>query len=171
MYPNRNKIGRTLVQNSTLMSELFISIFALFFTLIVTETPAVARERLMLDKAVENSYRERAGVETSHREEGKLSRKIENTEMRTLDVEIGDELGGDGDEGEPSAPKHLSSDQAYQETGGTKNLDKEWKEVNRSMRASKAASFEKTSMRKGGASRSRTSGKARGSSTASAEQD
>lgn len=89
-----------------------------------------ARDRALLNKAVDDSNLERAGIEKLHQTAGRIVRASNRGQVNTIQVEIGDGLAPEND-GFGAAPARLQADYAYREKGVARKLEREWREVNR----------------------------------------
>lgn len=125
------------MKSNTLKSFATRSTSALALAVILqglTSPRAQANDHELLNQAVESSNEERAGAEHDYRVTSKNARASKSGEVHSVNIELGDELGSEKTHSRTPMPKHLASDTSFQDKGESKKLDREWKEVNRSMR-------------------------------------
>lgn len=115
------------------MERSTIAIWGLLLALMVLSSTAFARktDRELLNKALDSSNLERAEVESTHRKDGKAKRSEGRPHVRSIQVEIGDEMSAENDGFGQVVPGRLQADYSYREKGTAKRLEREWKEVNR----------------------------------------
>jgi hypothetical protein len=97
---------------------------------------AEARDLALLNKALADSTQERAGVEREYKKNDATSRNSHRagdlSEIRAISVELGDELGAESGGGDHL--KFHDKNRVFREKAVSAKLDREWKDVNRSMK-------------------------------------
>lgn len=108
--------------------------------LLLVAATASARDRALLDQAVNASIHERAEIESRYQQNSSVQRHDEvygdNAGVRAIELEIGDEFGtaaADDPESKPKTKEH----ELHQKFVG-KELKREWKDVNRSFKQASA---------------------------------
>lgn len=93
--------------------------------------PGRVRDKKLLDLAVQAASEEKASLEKAYKvNEARLRKSGEREEDRTIAVEIGDGLAAEGGDTKLRGREKAAY---YQERAAFSKLDKEWKEVNRSL--------------------------------------
>ncbi len=114
-----------------------VTLLVLAAAFAVTGSEAFARDRAMLNKALELSLQERANVENTYKAKeasNKASAKVMKG-PKAINLEIGDELGvSESGEFDRSSQRRIAKERPYREKAESKKLDQEWNEVNQSMR-------------------------------------